>query len=60
VTPARHAGAVRTVIAGQNAFVEEWIARRCALDQDRLEEVWHGEYHAAPAPNLWHAFVVSA
>ena len=48
---------MRTVVAGQHAFVEEWIARRRASGQDLYDEVWHGEYHVAPAPHPWHAFL---
>jgi Uma2 family endonuclease len=48
---------MRTVVAGQHAFVEEWIARRRARGQDLYDEVWHGEYHVAPALHPWHAFL---
>ena len=30
--------------------VEDWLARRRALGQDRFDEVWEGEYHVAPGP----------
>jgi Uma2 family endonuclease len=35
--------------------IEEWLARRRALGQDRFDEVWEGEYHVAPAPSGRHA-----
>jgi Uma2 family endonuclease len=34
--------------------VEDWLAQRRALGQDRLDEVWEGEYHVAPAPSGRH------
>jgi Uma2 family endonuclease len=34
-----------------------FIARRHALDQDRADEVWEGEYHVVPGPHAWHAYV---
>ncbi len=48
---------MRTVVAGEHAFIDEWIARRRALGQDHLDEVWDGEYHVAPAPNFKHSVV---
>jgi hypothetical protein len=48
---------MRTVIAGEHAEIDAWIARRRALGQDRLDEVWHGEYHVAAAPNFWHSTI---
>jgi Uma2 family endonuclease len=49
---------MRTVVLGDHHYeLTEWIARRRALGQDHFDEVWNGEYHAAPAPNLWHAIV---
>ncbi len=30
--------------------VEDWLARRRALGQDRFDEVWEGEYHVSPGP----------
>lgn len=35
--------------------VDTWLARRRALGQDRLDEVWEGEYRVAPAPSGRHA-----
>jgi Uma2 family endonuclease len=37
--------------------VEEWLARRRALGQDRFDEVWEGEYHVAPWPRGMHGRV---
>jgi Uma2 family endonuclease len=37
--------------------VEDWLARRRALGQDRFDEVWEGDYHVAPAPSGRHAQV---
>ncbi len=37
--------------------VEDWLARRRALGQDRFDEVWEGEYHVAPAPSGKHGRV---
>ncbi len=37
--------------------VEDWLARRRALGQDRFDEVWEGEYHVAPWPSGRHAQV---
>ena len=49
---------MRTVVMGeQPPELAAWIARRRALGQDLLDEVWDGEYHMAPAPNLWHSVV---
>jgi Uma2 family endonuclease len=50
---------MRTVVAGEHAFIDTWIARRRALGQDRLDEVWHGEYHVAAAPNHPHSIVAA-
>ena len=48
---------MRTVIVGDSPELDAWIARRRALDQDRLDEVWDGEYHMAAAPTRWHSIV---
>ncbi len=37
--------------------VEDWLARRRALGQDRFDEVWEGEYHVSPGPSGRHAQV---
>jgi hypothetical protein len=50
---------VRTVILGpRTPELDALIARRHALGQDHLDEVWHGEYHMAPAPNQRHGETV--
>src|SRR5215213_7848817 len=49
---------MKTVILGeQPPEIAAFLARRRALDQDRLDEVWEGEYHVVPAPHFWHAHV---
>jgi Uma2 family endonuclease len=48
---------MRTVLLGQDPEIDAWIARRRALDQDRLDEVWDGQYHVAAAPNHPHSIV---
>ncbi|MBX3032217.1 MAG: Uma2 family endonuclease [Chloroflexi bacterium] len=37
--------------------VEDWLARRRALGQDRFDEVWEGEYHVSPEASNRHAKV---
>jgi Uma2 family endonuclease len=52
---------VRTVILGPHMpDLDALIARRHALGQDHLDEVWKGEYHMAPAPNQRHGQTVAA
>jgi Uma2 family endonuclease len=51
---------MRTVVVGEHAELDAWLARRRALDQDRLDEVWDGEYHVAPAPSFWHSMVAGS
>lgn len=48
---------MRTVIVGENPELDAWIARRRAMGQDLHDEVWHGEYHMAPAAHFWHSIV---
>ena len=49
---------MKTVLLGPpTRQVEELIARRKALGQDRYDEVWQGEYHLAPAAHPWHGRV---
>jgi len=48
---------MRTVIAAPSPELDAWIARRRAMRQDLHDEVWHGEYHMAPAANFWHSIV---
>lgn len=46
---------VRTVVVGERPVeVEEWVQRRRALGLDRFDEVWEGDYHAAPAAHGRH------
>lgn len=33
---------------GREPEIEDWLARRRALGQDRRDEVWEGVYHVAP------------
>ena len=37
--------------------LEAIVAGVHALGQDRFDEVWEGNYHMAPAPHLWHAYL---
>ena len=54
------AGAVaKTVVLGSPPELTEWLARRRALGQDRLDEMWEGEYHVAPAPRFEHGQLVA-
>lgn len=39
------------------AEVADLLARRRALGQDTFDEVWNGEYHMNPSPNMRHARV---
>lgn len=49
-----------TVLLGENPPVlDEWLARRRELGQDRSDEVWEGDYHVAPGPSMEHALVDS-
>ncbi|MEO6204770.1 MAG: Uma2 family endonuclease [Mycobacteriales bacterium] len=52
---------MRTVVLGERpAEIEAFLARRRALGQDRLDEVWEGVYHVAPpGPHPSHAAVGS-
>jgi Uma2 family endonuclease len=51
---------MRTVVLGDNhPELTEWIARRRAMRQDLHDEVWHGEYHMAAAPNFFHSVVAA-
>ena len=51
---------MKTVILGeQPPEIVAFLARRRALDQDRSDEVWEGEYHVVPAPHFWHGQVDS-
>jgi Uma2 family endonuclease len=44
-----------TFVMDPPPIVEDWLAQRRALGQDRFDEVWEGEYHVAPAPHRRHA-----
>jgi Uma2 family endonuclease len=44
-----------TFVTDPPPIVEDWLARRRALGQDRFDEVWEGEYHVTPAPGRRHA-----
>ncbi|MBX3031072.1 MAG: Uma2 family endonuclease [Chloroflexi bacterium] len=46
-----------TFVMDPPPIVEHWLERRRALDQDRYDEVWEGEYHVAPAASGPHARV---
>jgi hypothetical protein len=51
---------MRTVVLGSRpAELDELLARRHALGQDRFDEVWEGDYHVALAPHLWHAYLAA-
>lgn len=52
---------MKTVVLGPPpADVEAFLERRRALGQDLYDEIWEGEYHVAPAPHLWHAYLENA
>ena len=56
--PDAYAGPVRLVLLGDPPpEVEDFLARRRALGQDRFDEVWEGEYHVAPASHPWHGYI---
>ena len=47
-----------TLVLGERPpELEQFLARRRALGQDRFDEVWGGSYHVAPAPNFSHGRV---
>jgi len=51
---------VKTVVIGEPPVeIAAFLARRRALDQDRSDEVWEGDYHVVPAPHPWHGHVDS-
>ncbi len=51
---------MKTVILGeQPPEIAAFLARRRALDQDRSDEVWEGDYHVVPAPHPWHSYIDS-
>jgi Uma2 family endonuclease len=49
---------VKTVVVGQPPVeIVAFLARRRALDQDRSDEVWEGDYHVVPAAHPRHGYV---
>ena len=51
---------MKLVVVGEPPVeITSFLARRRALGQDRLDEVWEGEYHVVPAPHFWHGQVDS-
>jgi Uma2 family endonuclease len=46
-----------TFVTDPPPIVEDWLARRRALGQDRFDEIWEGEYHVAPGPSRGHGIV---
>jgi Uma2 family endonuclease len=49
---------MKTVILGDRPpETEAFLARRRALDQDRSDEVWEGEYHVVPARHPWRSHI---
>lgn len=49
---------MKTIVLGpQPPEITAFLARRRALDQDRSDEVWEGDYHVVPAPHPWHAYI---
>jgi Uma2 family endonuclease len=51
---------MKLVVVGEPPVeITSFLARRRALDQDRLDEVWEGDYHVVPAPHPWHGQVLS-
>lgn len=49
---------MKTVVLGQQPpEITAYLARRRALDQDRSDEEWEGDYHVVPAAHGWHGYV---
>jgi Uma2 family endonuclease len=49
---------MKTVILGEPPpEIAAFLARRRALDQDRSDEIWEGDYHVVPAPHPWHSYI---
>jgi Uma2 family endonuclease len=49
---------MKLVIVGDPPVeITSFLARRRALDQDRSDEVWEGDYHVVPAPHPWHSYI---
>jgi Uma2 family endonuclease len=52
---------VKTVVVGEPPIeIVAFLARRRALDQDRSDEVWQGDYHVVPAPHPRHGYISTA
>lgn len=51
---------MRTLVVGHEPEVEDWLARRRALGQDRRDEVWEGVYHVAPHEHARNGIVAMA
>jgi hypothetical protein len=47
------------VVGDPPVEITSFLARRRALGQDRLDEVWEGDYHVIPAAHAWHGQVAS-
>ncbi len=45
------------VVGDPSAELTAFLARRRALDLDRSDEMWEGEYHVVPAPHPWHSYI---
>ena len=48
------------VVGDPPVEITAFLARRRALGQDHLDEVWEGDYHVVPAAHPWHGIVDSA
>jgi Uma2 family endonuclease len=46
-----------TFVMDPPPIVEDWLAERRSLGQDRHDEVWEGEYRVSPGPDGRHADV---
>lgn len=47
------------LVVGEHPEIDDVLARRHALGQDRFDEVWQGVYHMAPFASIEHGRVVS-
>ncbi len=50
---------MKTLVLGEHPDVEALLARRCALDLDRWDEVWDGVYVMAPFAHSRHGAIKS-
>ena len=49
---------MKTIVVGDPPpEIVAFLTRRRALDQDRGDEVWEGDYHVVPAPHPWHSYI---